>query len=43
MVVFNESNIICAKIDKLASLLGKLSTHNRQSKPTKLKVYQGSC
>ena len=40
MVVFNENNAIGAKIDKLSSMLGKLSTHNRQSKPFKPRMYQ---
>ena len=39
-VVFNESNIIGAKIDTLTSMLGKLSTQNRQSKSIKQRVYQ---
>ena len=30
MVVFNESNVIGAKIDKLTSMIGKLSTWNSQ-------------
>ena len=38
MVVFNESNISRAKIDKLISMLGQLFT---QSKPFKPGVYQG--
>ena len=41
MVVFNECNVIGAKIDKLTSMLGKLSTQNRQSKPFNPRVYQG--
>ena len=41
MEVFGESYIIDAKIDKLTSLLGKVSTQNRQSKPFKPSVYQG--
>ena len=40
-VLFNESNVKGAKIDKLTSMLGKLSTQNRQSKPFKLRVYRG--
>ena len=40
MVVFNEINVIVAKIDKRTSMLGKLSTQNRQSKPFKPRVYQ---
>ena len=40
-VVFNERNVICAKIDKLISMIGKLSTQNRQSKPFRPRVYQG--
>ena len=38
MVVFNECNVIDAKIDKFTPMLGKLST---QSRNAKLKVYQG--
>ena len=41
MVVFNESNIISAKIDMLTLMLGKLLTQNRQSKPMKPRLYQG--
>ena len=33
MIVLNEGNVIAAKIDKLTSMLGKLSTKERQSKP----------
>ena len=40
MVVFNESNVIGAKIYKLTSIIGNLSTQNRWSKPFKLRVYQ---
>ena len=39
--MFNESNIIGADIDNLTSMLGKLSTQNRQSKPFKPKAYPG--
>ena len=38
VVVLNGSNVIGAKIDKLTSMLGKLSTENMQSKPFKVKV-----
>ena len=41
VVVFDESNMIGDKINKLASVLGKLSTQNRQSKPFKQRIYQG--
>ena len=41
MVVFNESNVIGAKIDNLTSMLGNLSTQNGQPKPFKPQVYQG--
>ena len=41
VVVFNEGNVIGARIDKFTSMLGKLSTQNRQSKPFKPGVYQG--
>ena len=41
MVVFNESNKISVKFDKLKSMLGKVSTQNRQSKAFKLRVYLG--
>ena len=40
-VVFIESNITGSKIDKLTSMLGKLSTHNRQSKQFKPRIIQG--
>ena len=36
-VVFNESNIIVDKIGNLTSVIGKLSTQNRQSKPIQTK------
>ena len=35
MVVFNESNVIGSMTDKLTSMIGKLSTQNRQTKPFK--------
>ena len=38
-VMFNEGNIIGAKIDNLTSMLGKLCTQNRHSKPLKPRVY----
>ena len=41
LLLFNESNVKGAKIDKLAIMLGKLSTQNRQSKPFKPRMYQG--
>ena len=41
MVAFNERNVIGAKINNLKSMLGKLSTQNRQSNPFKPRVYQG--
>ena len=34
-VVFNESNVIGAMIDKLTCILGMFSTQNRMSKPYK--------
>ena len=37
-MVFNESNIVGAKIDKLTSMIGKLSTQNRWPKQFKLRV-----
>ena len=40
MVVFNEGNVMGTNIDKLTSILGKLSIWNSQSKPFKLRVYQ---
>ena len=40
-LAFNESNIIGANFDKFTSMLGKVSTQNRQSKPIKPKGYQG--
>ena len=40
-IVFNENNVLGATIDKLTSILGNLSTQNRQSKPFKPRVYQG--
>ena len=42
MVVFNESNIMDAKIDKPTFMLGKLSTQNRQSNPFKSRLNQGT-
>ena len=41
MVVFKESNLTAALIEKLTSMLGKLSTENRQLKPFRPRVYQG--
>ena len=40
-VEFNKSNIIGAKIDKLTSIIGKLTTQKRQSNPFKPRVYRG--
>ena len=41
LVVFNVSKVISAKIGKLTSMLGKLTTEKRQSKPFRPRVYQG--
>ena len=38
--VFNESNVKGAKIDKVTSMLGKLSTQNSQLKLFKPRIYQ---
>ena len=40
MVIFNKINVKVAKIDKLTSMLGKLSIHNRQAKQFKPRVCQ---
>ena len=40
-VMFDESNIIGAKIEKCISMIEKLSTHHKQSKSFKARVYQG--
>ena len=40
-VVFNKSSAVGAKIDKLTSMIETLSTHNRQAKAFKSRVYQG--
>ena len=41
MIAFNKSNLMGAKIDKFTSMVEKLSTQHRQSKPFKPRVYQG--
>ena len=41
MVVFNENNVMGAKIDNITFMLQKLS-HNRQCKSFEPRVYQGS-
>ena len=39
--MLEESNVMGAKIDKLTSILGNLSTQNMQSKPFEQRIYQG--
>ena len=41
MVETDDSNVICAKVDKPTSVIGKLSTQHKQSNPFKPRVYQG--
>ena len=41
MLMFNGSNVIGPKLEKLTSMQGKLTPQNRQSKLFKPRVYQG--
>ena len=38
MVVFDEANVISAKIYNLTSMIGKISTQHKQSKALKPRV-----
>ena len=40
-MLFNENNVVGAKIDRLTSMIGKLITQHKLSKPFKPRVYQG--
>ena len=40
-VVFKENNELDAKIDKITSMIGNISSKNRQAKPFKPRVHQG--